>query len=224
MPLAIAAAALALLLLSASHPSQAAAAPCPAPTVLDLSGNVSISGTTPCDDDPERFSVFCGGGHAKFDYYVNDTFVATVDTGIACGAVGRFSIDGRYGDDLIDLSRVSAANGFTGINLPNLLTGGAGADLIVGAPLANSVSAGSGADIVLIRNGIADTADCGTEIDAAQTDQPGVDSLLSCEVVDPLPVAATPAAPAPLAPAQTKKKCKKKHGHKKCKKRRAAHR
>jgi Ca2+-binding RTX toxin-like protein len=189
--------------------------------VLNLSGNVSISGTTPCDDDPERFSVFCGGGHAKFDYYVNDTFVATVDTGTACGAVARFSVDGRYGDDLIDLSRVSAADGFTGIDLPNIITGGAGADLLVGAQLANSVSGGSGNDIVMVRNGVPDTADCGTEIDAVQTDQSGVDSLTSCELVDPLPTAATPAAPAPTTP---KKKCKKKHGHKKCKKRRATRR
>ena len=87
--LTIAAAAITLLLLAASHPSQAAAAPCPAPTVLNLSGSVSISGTTPCDDDPERFLVLCGSGHAKFDYYVNDTFVATEDTGTACGAVAR---------------------------------------------------------------------------------------------------------------------------------------
>ncbi len=224
--LTFAAAAIALLLMAASHPSRANAAPCPAPTVLNLSGNVSISGTTPCDDDPERFSVFCGSGHAKFDYYVNDTFVATVDTGTACAAVGRFSVDGRYGDDLIDLSRVSTANGFTGINLPNLLTGGAGADLIVGAPLANSVFAGSGGDIVQIRNGVADTGDCGTETDAVQMDQPGLDSVLSCEVVDPIPTAAAPAtsAQAAPAPAATKKKCKKKHGHKKCKKRKTARR
>jgi hypothetical protein len=219
--LTIATAAVTLLLLAASHPSQATAAPCPAPTVLNLSGNVSISGTTPCDDDPERFSVFCGGGHAKFDYYVNDTFVATVDTGTACGAVARFSVDGRYGDDLIDLSRVSAADGFTGMNLPNIITGGAGADLLVGAALPNSVSGGSGNDIVIVRNGVPDMADCGTEIDAVQTDQSGVDSLTSCELVDPLPTAATPAAPAPTTP---KKKCKKKHGHKKCKKRRATRR
>jgi hypothetical protein len=221
MWLTIAAAALALLLLAASHPSEATAAPCPAPTVLNLSGNVSISGTTPCDDDPENFSVFCGSGHARFDYYVNNTFVATVDTGTACGAVARFSVDGRYGDDLIDLSRVSAANGFTGMNLPNIITGGAGADLLVGAALSNSVSGGSGGDIVMVRNGVADTVDCGTEIDAVQTDQSGVDSLTSCEIVDPLATAATPAAPAAPTTA-TKKKCKKKHGHKKCRKRKAA--
>lgn len=215
--LAAAAVVFALALAASSGTDRAQAAPCPAPTVINLAGNVSISGTSPCDDDPENFSVFCGSGNAQFDYYVNTAFQGTVDTGTACGAVARLTVEGRYGNDLIDLSRVSAANGFTGVTQPHLLDGGADADVIVGAKQSNSVVGGYGSDLALLRNGVADSADCGPDIDAVQADTAAMDSVTSCEIGDFLPAAAT----APTA--TTKKKCKKKHGHKRrCKRKHAA--
>jgi hypothetical protein len=217
-----AAAALAALAIAASTGSdRAQAAPCPAPTVINLAGNVSISGTSPCDDDPENFSVFCGSGTARFDYYVNTAFVGTFDTATACGAVGRITLEGRYGDDLIDLSRVSTANGFTGVNQAHILDGGAGSDVIVGAKQSNSVLGGYGSDIALLRNGVSDTADCGSDIDAVQADTAGMDSATSCEIADFLPAAAT--SQAPNTSQTPKKKCKKKRGKRRhCKKRHAA--
>jgi hypothetical protein len=209
--------ALAFAASSGSDPAQAA--PCPAPTIINLAGNVSISGTSPCDDDPENFSVFCGSGDAQFDYYVNNTYAGTYDTGTACAAVARLTVEGRYGDDLIDLSRVSAANGFTGVTQPHLLDGGAGGDVIVGAKQPNSVVGGYGSDLALLRNGVADSVDCGPDIDAVQADTAAVDSATSCEIGDFLPAAAGP----PGAGAKTTKKCKKKPGHKRrCKRKRAA--
>ena len=106
------------------------------------------------------------------------------------------------------------------MNLPNLLGGGAGADLIVGAKSSNSVQGGSGDDIALLRNGVADTADCGPDIDAVQGDQAGADLVTSCEIADclPLPVKGAPNFTNPKV-----KKCKKKQRKRhRCKKRHAA--
>jgi hypothetical protein len=213
---AVALAALAISASAGSDPAQAA--PCPAPTVINLAGNLSISGTSPCDDDPENFSVFCGIGTARFDYYVNTALQGTVDTGTSCAAVAHLTIEGRYGDDLIDLSRVSAANGFTGVSEPHVLDGGAGSDLLVGAKQSNSVLGGPGSDIVMLRNGVPDTADCGADIDAVQADTTGMDSATSCEIADFLPSGVK------AGPNVVPKKCKKKrHGKKhRCKKRHAA--
>jgi hypothetical protein len=208
----------ALALVGSAGPTRAEAAPCPAPTVINLAGSVSISGTSPCDEDPENFSVFCGSGNVQFDYYVNDTFVGTFNTGTSCAAVAHLTIEGRDGGDLIDLSRVSAANGFTGVSQPHVLDGGTGADLLVGAKQSNSVLGGSQSDLALLRNGVPDTADCGPDIDAVQADTAAMDSATSCEIADFLPPTAAQ-APQP----SPKKKCKKKHGHRRhCKKRHAA--
>lgn len=206
----------AILLLSTGAPQQAEAAPCPAPTITNTAGTLSISGTSPCTDDPEKFFVFCSAGTARFDYYVNSTFVGTIDTGVACGSSARIVLMGNYGADTLDLTAVSAANGFTGITQPNVLDGGADGDLLVPGPMASSDIGGYGSDVMLLRNGKADQADCGPDVDAVQTDPVGTDSLTGCEVVD---AAVAPASPAKAA----KKKCKKTHGKRRhCKKRHSA--
>ena len=200
-------------LLAGGTSNRAEAAPCPAPTITNTAGTLSISGASLCTDAPERFSVFCSGGTARFDYDVNATPVGTFDTGVACGAPSRIVVTGNYGDDLIDLSRVSPGAGFTGISQPNVLDGGADGDVLDAGPMASTVIGSYGSDILLLRNDKADHADCGPDVDAVQTDAPGTDSLVGCEVVD--------AASAP-ASSPSKKKCKK-HGKKhRCKKKRAA--
>ena len=209
---AFAAAVTVAVLLAGGASNRAEAAPCPAPTITNMAGTLSISGTSPCSDDPEKFSVFCSGGTARFDYNVNNTPVGIIDTGVACGAPSRIVVTGNYGADLIDLSRVSSGTGFTGISQPNVLDGGADGDVLDAGPMASSVIGSYGSDILLLRNGKADHADCGPDVDAVQTDVAGTDSLAGCEVVD--------AASAP-ASAPAKKKCK--HGKKhRCKKKRAA--
>jgi hypothetical protein len=212
LALAAAIAAGAVLSLAVRGSEQAQAAPCPAPTITDSAGTLRIAGTSPCDDDPEEFFVVCSDGTVRFDYYVNTASVGRIDTGVACGSPTRIVVTGSYGADLIDLTGVSAVNGFTGISQPNILDGGADGDLLAAGPLASTDVGGYGRDILLLRNGKADQADCGPDDDAVQTEAPGTDSLSGCEVVD-----------AAAAPATAKKKCKKKHGKRRhCKKRRAA--
>jgi hypothetical protein len=207
----------AVLLVAGGSANRAEAAPCPAPTITSTAGTLSISGTPPCNDDPERFSVSCSGGTVHFYYTVNTVLVGTFDTAVACGSPSRIAVTGDYGADQIDLTRVSRATGFTGINQANVLNGGVDGDLLAPGPMASSDIGGYGSDILLLRNGAADHADCGPDTDAVQTDSRGEDSLVDCEVVD---AAATPQGPVQTA----KKKCKKRHGKKRhrCKKRHAA--
>jgi hypothetical protein len=202
----------AVVLLAAPGTRHAEAAPCPPPLFTNSAGTLSISGASACTDDPEQLSVLCSAGTVHLDYSVNGNPSQTYDSAVACGAPSRIVVAGNYGADQIDLARVSAANGFTGISQPNVLDGGADADVLAPGPLASSDVGSYGSDILLLRNGKADQANCGPDVDAVQTDAPGTDSLTDCEVVD---AAATPASP--------KKKCKKKHGKRHhCKKRRAA--
>lgn len=200
-------------LLAAGTSKRAEAAPCPPPLSTNSAGTLSISGALACTDDPEQFSVFCSTGTVHVDYSVNGNSATTFDTTIACGAPSRILVTGNYGADLIDLSRVSPAAGFTGISQPNVLDGGADGDVLNAGPMASSVVGSYGSDILLLRNGKADHADCGPDVDAVQTDTPGTDSLADCEVVD--------AASAP-ASAPPKKKCKKHAKKHRCKKKRAA--
>jgi hypothetical protein len=207
------------LSLSASAPPAAQAAPCPAPT---FSGNLTIAGTPPCDVESEIFNVYCSAGNVFVDYGVNDNLQGPVDSGVACSAPTQITVDGYIGGDRIDLSRVSAAGGFTGINQPNVLFGSFGNDILIGSPLPDSASGSIGSDILLMRDGVADTVDCGADLDFAQVDQQGTDSVTGCEFIDflPTPLAAT------AAPVTTTKKCKKKHRSavaakkKRCKKKR----
>jgi hypothetical protein len=232
-------AAAAILLMISAPPERAAAAPCPIPSYGYFAGDVTIAGNSPCDDEPEDFRVYCQAGNIWFDYTVNGVLQGNIDTAIACGAAARLRVFGNFGDDKLDLSAVSAGNGFTGLNKPNQLEGNEGADTIVGTALADATTGGSGRDLLnpgpgndsadggsqedllLLRDGGPDTADCGSEFDSAQADQQATDGLANCELADYLPAAASP------SPGPSQKKCKKKRKGraataKKCKKRRAA--
>jgi hypothetical protein len=205
---------LAAMLFAGQRASPAEAAPCPAPT---FSGNLDIAGTAPCDVDSEIFNVYCNAGNVFVDYGVNDTIQGPFDSGVACSMPTRISVDGYFGGDRIDLSRVSAADGFTGINQPNQLNGSFGNDELIGSPLPDAVSGSIGSDIVLVRDGSADNVDCGPDFDYAQADLASTDSLSNCEVADYLPTAATPTAatpPAATPPPATPKKCKRKRHRK----------
>ena len=205
----------AVLWLSTVGAQPAYAAPCPLPTYgIDTGGNLAIQGTGPCAEAPEVIAPYCTGGTIRFDYEVNGVLQGTVDTAVACGAPTHISVFGNPGDDTLELSRVGAASGFTGITQPNFVDGGSGKDTLIGSPTANTVYGGPQNDIVLVRNGLGDFVDCGDGIDAVQADQLGVDSIAGCEVVD---LAASAVAPAPVAGrsgrrAAALKRCRKKHG------------
>jgi hypothetical protein len=211
---------LAVLAAGAAYPEHAAAAPC-GPTVvtgttdLRIEGDPSVGG---CGEDGETFSVFCSGGTVRFDYYVNGSFASTVDTGVACSTPNRITVDGYFGGDFIDLTRVSQANGFTAINQPNRLLGSFGNDVLYGSPFSDSFLGSVESDFLFARDAGTDSVDCGTEFDYAQVDKQGVDSIAGCEFTDFLPTPTAPAAAsaAPATPAA--KKCKRKKSKKrKCK-------
>lgn len=181
---------------------------------MDAGGNLSIQGTSPCSSYPEVIAPYCSGGTVWFDYYINDVTQGPNNTGVACGALSHLSVYGNGGADTLDLLRVSAANGFTGINRPNLIDGGYGNDTLIGGPLPSVALGRPDNDIILVRNGVRDAVDCGNGIDEVQTDPRGVDSLANCEIVD------FAAASRTGRQATALKKCRHKHGKakKRCKK------
>jgi hypothetical protein len=191
--------------LSWAAPEGARAAPCPSPTFGIGAGDLSIQGTPPCAEEQEHFVVYCEAGTVRFEYAVNEVLQGLVDTAIGCGSPARISVHGNAGDDTIDLSKVTGANGFTGITEPNLVEGGSGKDELVGSQKPSDFLGGTQNDIVLARNGVRDTVDCGQGTDAVQSDQAGVDVLSNCELTDflPTPLPAPTSAPTPAASIKT---------------------
>lgn len=206
-----------------SAPDNAGAAPCPSPTFGLGAGDLSIQGTPPCAEEPERFAVYCEAGTVRFEYAVNDVLQGLDDTAVTCGSPARLSVRGNAGDDTIDLSQVTPANGFTGITEPNLVEGGSGNDELVGSRMPSELLGGTQNDIVLARNGVRDVVDCGQGTDAVQADQPGIDALSNCELMDLLPTTAPvlpTTAPAVSVPTSSgrrvaaERKCRKLRGRK----------
>jgi hypothetical protein len=203
----------------------AEAAPCPMPTYgLDSGGGLSIQGTSYCAPEPEEFVPYCEGGTARFEYSVNDTPQGSIDTSIACGTPTHLAVYGNSGDDKLDLSRVSAADGFTGIVESNEIDGGYGADTLIAGPLPGDIRGGPDNDTLLARNGVHDAVDCGGGTDAAQVDQPGVDALFGCESVDLLPAPQPLSAPPLSTPAPTGRRAAAMSKCRKLKRRRARRR
>src|SRR4051794_27035277 len=194
-------------------PPAAQAAPCPIPTTtLDGAGTLTMSGTGSCMDDPERLIPTCRSGDVWFQEDVNGAIQAPYDTGILCAAPKRIALVGGEGDDVLDISNVDGAAGFTGINTLDLLDGGNGQDTLQGGPLATGFNGGLGNDIVLARNGQADLVDCGDGTDAVQSDRAGVDVLARCEIEDlvPTPPVVTPPVKTGKREAAVKR-CKRRH-------------
>ncbi len=190
-----------------SAPDSAGAAPCPLPSFGFGGGVLSIQGTPPCAEESERFDVYCEAGTVRFEYAVNDVLQGQIDTEVGCGSPARLAVHANAGDDTIDLSKITVANGFTGFTEPNLVEGGSGKDELVGSQTPSEILGGTQNDIILARNGVHDTVDCGQGTDAVQADQAGVDALSNCELMDLLPTSAAPgAAPAASVPTPTGKR------------------
>ena len=95
---------------------------------------------------------------------------ANLQTGGATGGAGN--------DTLVQFENV------TGSPFADLLTGNAMANAITGLGGDDTVSALAGPDAVDVRDGGADAASCGTEVDTVRADRAGVDTLdPSCEDV-----------------------------------------
>jgi hemolysin type calcium-binding protein len=220
---------LAAVLLLAGTAPRAQAAPCPAPVSSNSAGVITIQGDPSCSYLEEDFRVFCSGT-VKFDYVVAGVqSIPGNSTGVPCSSTSSVHVIGNGGDDDIDLSAVSSGNGFSAIaqnlvdggfqndtevgsSFPDVMSGGDGRDFIQGGPGSDAADGGPGEDLLQLRDGTADTGNCGDGFDGAQADAASLDRLFGCEIADRSP-----------EPATAKKKCKKKHGKKRhCKKRRVA--
>ncbi len=126
------------------------------------------------------------------------------------GRGGSDVLDGSIGTDTVSYANAPAgvavnlgagtASGGDGAdtmtNFENLV-GSSFADTLTGSAGANTITAGTGADVVQalggpdlvnVRDGIADNASCGSELDKAVSDRRSLDTVQSdCEVVDALP-------------------------------------
>jgi hypothetical protein len=113
-----------------------------------------------------------------------------IDTASFANAPGAVTADlstgratqGADSDGLILVENV------VGSRFADTLTGDALANRLVGGPGTDTVNAGAGADRVEIRDGEADTANCGADADTAITDRRTLDAAVTdCETVDALP-------------------------------------
>ncbi len=136
------------LCLSRANLPVADAASCQTSQAALHGGELTIQGGT-CNDFDEVIRVRCQAGSVVVDY----TFISegiptpsTDATGVVCPAVQRLLLFGHEGDDVLDASAVTKANGFTAIQDRSLLAGQTGDDRVTGSPLPDSVGGGEGDD------------------------------------------------------------------------------
>jgi Ca2+-binding RTX toxin-like protein len=89
-------------------------------------------------------------------------------------AFGTGTLSGGTGADILVMLGDATSAGWT-------FDGGGGADTIVGTPGADTVNGGSSTDLIAVRDGVADTVDCGSGIDVVWADRDDV--LSHCEAV-----------------------------------------
>ncbi len=142
------------------------------------------------------------------------------------GKGGNDVLDGSIGTDTVSYANAPAgvavnlgagtASGGDGTDTPtnfDNLAGSRFADTLTGSATANAITAGAGADVVQalggadlvnVRDGVADNASCGSELDKAVSDRRSLDTVQAdCEVVDALPEPGGSTAPGGNAPGDT---------------------
>ncbi len=230
------AAALATLWFAGPRAQTAEAAPCTVTPYNSYGAGILVLGQSNCGaSDPlatETYAVFCHLDGITHHFFVFEDITGPYPANEVpygpCDEVSGIVVNGLQGPDVIDLSRVSASNGFTGIAGANSISldGGNGTDRMIGSGFSDVVAGGADSDVIQVRDGKSDSVDCGDGFDSVQTDQLGVDALSNCESVDalPSPLPTPPTAAPPTA--QPLKKCKKKRRSaaaakkKRCKKKR----
>ncbi len=122
------------------------------------------------------------GGAGVDDLEVNGTSGVTVDLAIAGpqspGSGGSLSLSGIenvIGTEFNDVLRGDAVS--------NTLAGSLGNDVLEGRDGVDALVGSAGADSLLVRDGGADSADCGPDIDTVTADAALVDGLSQCENV-----------------------------------------
>ena len=137
-----------------------------------------------------------------------------VDLRIArCDSVGTARVEvvfDRNDDSLasalttpVVVSGAGGDDGLTGGYADDRLDGGPGADTLVGGSGSDSLFGGAGDDSLDLRDGVADSADCGEGLDFASVDQTDpLGQITGCEVVTVAQVAPPP--PPPDTPPDTR--------------------
>ena len=145
-----------------------------------------------------------------------DTLIGTPGVNVLDGLRGDDTLEGRGGADelrggdgndatsyanapagvTIDLGRITqttdgdklySVEDVIGSPFADTLTGNAVANRIVGGAGTDTVAAGAGADRVEVRDGEADRASCGADVDTAVSDRRTLDTIdADCETVDAL--------------------------------------
>ena len=174
-------------------------------TLSDLNPEIQLlDGESGTDTYTFDFSVF---GSASLDFNLTTG-------GLVLQLSGTSTLQRWTSVEVVDIGLNEANNalragGFEGVVKANgaggndAMTGGPGADTLVGGPGDDTldggpgidrIEGGDGSELVRVRDGEADSVDCGAAPDIAVTDQ--VDVLAGCESVD--------AAPTPVPPDTTK--------------------
>jgi len=127
--------------------------------------------------------LLSGGSGTDTLTYADAPAGVTVDlgAGTASGGDGKDSLDLNGFENLI------------GSPFADSLTGSAAANQITGLAGSDTVQALAGPDRVDVRDGVADNASCGSEVDTAISDRRSLDTVQAdCEIVDALPEPAQP--------------------------------
>ncbi len=116
-------------------------------------------------------------------------------TELLLGTEGEAGERDTVASDVENVTGGQGADTLIGSEGPNQLDGGPGADVIDGRGGADSLQGGPGADAIHSRDGAADTVDCGGEGD--QVDADPIDIVTNCETAAALSPTGTPGAGSP---------------------------
>jgi CSLREA domain-containing protein len=185
-------------------------------------GTNSINGGAASSADADLISGGGGSGPDGNDFLSGGPNPGSIDTVTYASRSDAVAVDlvagqggettGPETDTLISFENAIGGSG------ADDLTGDAGPNSLRGGPGADEVTADAGADQLFLRDGVADTADCGSDnpgdVDTVEADVQGTDTLTNCLAPDLLDFALPPANPNPgtgnpgtVTP--TKPKCKK---------------
>jgi len=143
-----------------------------------------------------------GGDDTLMGHGGNDVLKGGAGTNVASyadapkGVTVALTYASGFAQDTGDgLQRLYDISGLTGSAFGDLLTGDAAANRIDAGGGADTINAGDGADTVLLRDGVADQADCGGASDTVESDAQGLDVLTGCEQVTFAPFVAPAGQP-----------------------------
>jgi CSLREA domain-containing protein len=181
----------------------------------------TISAGTASSVDDDVLSGGAGSGPDGNDTLLGGSDPGSIDTVTYAGRTDAVTLNldtdsggATAGGEADALNGIENAVGGSGADS---VIGDAGPNSLTGGPGVDDIDASAGADELFIRDGVADTADCGADnpgdVDSVEADVQGTDTLTNCLAPDLLDFALAPPNPDPgtgnPAVTPTKPKCKK---------------